>query len=856
MGKTKRLMGLVLAMAMTIANMQVATVTKAYDGQPLGYNVAANKTIILSDAANALNLGNAKKMIDNNDGTGYQAVMHADDEKNDKYDPQFYVIDLGNNFDIDRISLNWEASAAEVYDLYVSSTNEPGSWTKVATEKAGHAGDATYTFAPVNARYVKLDMQYRLLNYGYFLYEFRVFTVGSAEEKQVKNLALSATATASADDGNNTADRINDGVYGTMWRTEYDDTISEEERANHNVTLKWATAQTFDVVKVHWFNGYMKGYKLQTSDDGTTWTDIAEVKNATPSEYKSIKLNAPVTTKYLRLQGVTFGAYCFEIREFEVYNETGILPEKLFLQYANIKLNNSISSENTRKIDTVISPSNAHDQSINWTSSNENIVKVAADGTITGVGVGRAVITATCVADPSVKATCNVSVSKKLDSPTVVANKLPGTKDIKLTWTSVSHAGKYKLVKKTVNRSIPETVIYEGTGNTFTDLNIVPGTYSYYVEAVVDANYADADLLSNSVSAYTESILIPVDVEGVTITSSAQVEATKNITLEYLVSPLSATDRSVVFESSDTKIATVNEKGTVTGIKPGTTTITVTTKDGGYKAQCKLTVFENLATSVNITGESKYTLKTGTSQQLYASVWPDTTTFKELTWTSDNANVAKVDSTGYVTAVSAGTAHIYATAKSGVRAEYTIVVKISPTSVVIDQPNPTIYVGSYLKLNATVLPTDTTNKAVKWISSNDLVATVDAFGNVKGVTEGVAFISAQTIDGQIIGSSTVTVLNKVVTKPKKVTLKSAKAKGKKVTLKWKKVTDAVGYQIYVKINKDSFVLLKTITKGTKVSYTGKFKAGNKYSFKVRAYKLDDGEKVVGTYSKVKSVKIK
>lgn len=55
-----------------------------------------------------------------------------------------------------------------------------------------------------------------------------------------------------------------------MWRTEYiqDPTVTDEEKAVENITLSWNSPQTFDTVKVKWGGGYMKGYKLQTSDDG------------------------------------------------------------------------------------------------------------------------------------------------------------------------------------------------------------------------------------------------------------------------------------------------------------------------------------------------------------------------------------------------------------------------------------------------------------------------------------------------------------------------------------------------------------------------------------------------------------
>ena len=89
------------------------------------------------------------------------------------------------------------------------------------------------------------------------------------------NLAENATAVASSDDGENSAEKAIDGDEGTMWRTEYiqDQTVTDEEKANENITLSWNSPQTFDTVKVKWGGGYMKDYRLQmTVKHGQTCT--------------------------------------------------------------------------------------------------------------------------------------------------------------------------------------------------------------------------------------------------------------------------------------------------------------------------------------------------------------------------------------------------------------------------------------------------------------------------------------------------------------------------------------------------------------------------------------------------------
>lgn len=106
-----------------------------------------------------------------------------------------------------------------------------------------------------------------------------------------------------------------------------------------------------------------------------------------------------------------------------------------------------------------------------------------------------------------------------------------------------------------------------------------------------------------------------------------------------------------------------------------------------------------------------------------------------------------------------------------------------------------------------------------------------------------------------------------VVKPAKTSIKSAKqtvvkkqgkkAYKKEVKLSWKKAKYADGYVIYMKSGTGKYKAVKTITKGKTVSYTKKnLKKGRTYYFKIRAYRKANGQKVYGSYSGVKKIKIK
>ena len=140
----------------------------------------------------------------------------------------------------------------------------------------------------------------------------------------------------------------------------------------------------------------------------------------------------------------------------------------------------------------------------------------------------------------------------------------------------------------------------------------------------------------------------------------------KEGTLIATITPDNATNQNVTWESSDTKVVTV-DNGLVTAVAEGTATITVTTADGGKTATCEVTVTQPAKTPVtSVTlDKTSLTLDVGGSDTLTATVKPDDATNKAVTWSTSNENVATVDQNGNVKAVGAGTATITAVASDG-----------------------------------------------------------------------------------------------------------------------------------------------------------------------------------------------
>lgn len=849
----KKLVACLLSVATMVATLY--TPAFAYEGQPLGRNVAYNRTVNVSNSFNTNEYNKPDFLTDGNLERGYQTACVSSNKDNPYEDPQTWSIDLGRSYEIDKIVLYWENAAAKKYKIYVSENKT--DWMEVASEEAGEKGRFKYDFAPTNARYVKIELEERTMEiYGYCMYEWQIFTVGSVEEKEMPNLAKNATAVASSDDGENSAEKAIDGDEGTMWRTEYiqDPKVTDEEKADENITLSWNSPQTFDTVKVKWGGGYMKGYKLQTSDDGETWTDMYEVTSGIASEYRNIRLKEAVTTSHLRLQGITFGAYCFEIYEIQVYDQTNVPVESINLNYTSKKLNLDKEEDNKVELEYNLSPSNTSQTDIVWSSSNEAVAKVK-NGVVTGKSVGTAIITIASKDNPNVKKTCVVYVSKELDKSKVTAVR--NDKNINVNWTKVAHASSYVLLRYNKSTGIVND-IYEGTDTAFEDKDLTSGKYVYTVKAIVDENDADANLYSNSVSEESEAVIIPEPVTGIEVANDYQhmgLFVGGSGKIRYSVLPGNATNTNVTFKSLNEKVATVDANGVVTGVSEGNADIVITTEEGGFETKCTVRVDGIDARGIERVGDKTVTMGLNQTCQLQVKITPSDTTNKNVQWTSSNNSVATVDSNGVVTSKNSGSTIITATTHNGLKTEFFIEVETSVTNITLNSNEINLNPGGTFKLDATVNPSNASNKNIKWISANESIATVDQSGNVTADVAGTTYISAVSADGKVVATCTVNVSKPVVTKPAKVKIKSAKKKGKKITLKWKKISDAAGYVVYMKTNSGKFKAVKTVKKAKKVKAVISLKKGNKYSFKIRAYKLDEETNVYGAYSKIKKVKM-
>lgn len=236
------------------------------------------------------------------------------------------------------------------------------------------------------------------------------------------------------------------------------------------------------------------------------------------------------------------------------------------------------------------------------------------------------------------------------------------------------------------------------------------------------------------------------------------------VNLTATVAPANASNKNITWISSNTGVATVSNNGTVTAISAGTTTIIVSTQDGGKTAVCTITI-SSPVTGVSLNLKS-LALTLGKTATLIATVQPASATRKAVTWHSDNQEVATVDNNGRVIAVSEGTAKITVTTLENSKTVSCTVTVTSAipayalvTAVSLSQTafNLTLYEAPVFLIR-TISPSNATNKNVEWISDNPAVATVDTEnGLVTAEGGGSATIIVSTQDGGWTAACTVVV---------------------------------------------------------------------------------------------------
>jgi uncharacterized protein YjdB len=262
---------------------------------------------------------------------------------------------------------------------------------------------------------------------------------------------------------------------------------------------------------------------------------------------------------------------------------------------------------------------------------------------------------------------------------------------------------------------------------------------------------------ADGVTAQTDMRVQPLVASVVLSPSSATVPIGGNRPLTVTVSDnkgLALSGRLIAFSTSNPSVATVNGSGTVVGITQGRAIITAQAVQDQVSGTSTIDVVQVPVVSVLITPAGSQTVSQGLTLQLAATMRDGTGAVlagRTVSWTTSNASIATVSSTGLVTGASLGVVQITAECE-GVTSSVTVTVQPRPVAVVALAPNPgSVRMGALMQMSLDLRDASgnqltTTGRAVAWESSNKPVATVQD-GVVSGVSPGNATITV-TVDGR------------------------------------------------------------------------------------------------------------
>ena len=422
-----------------------------------------------------------------------------------------------------------------------------------------------------------------------------------------------------------------------------------------------------------------------------------------------------------------------------------VTVSKKVIPITSVTLNKTsitLTEQETFQLSASVSPDNATDKTVAWSSSNTAIATVSNNGLVTAVKEGTATITAKA-GDKT--ATCTVTVSKKVIPVTAITlNKTSLALAEQETFQLSASVSPDNATDKTVTWSSSNTSVATVSNN---------GLVTAVKEGSTTITAKAGDKTATCTVTVSKKV-IPVTAITLNKTSLALTEQ-ESFQLSAAVSPDDATDKTVTWSSSNTSVATVSQNGLVTAIAVGSATITATA--GEKKATCTVTVNRRVVPATSITLDYvNIEIAKGKMVTLHATVLPEDATDKTVTWKSSNTSVATVNNNGNVTAIKAGTATITASI-GGLSASCVVKVIIPVTSIALNITSKTLKENDTLKLTATVKPNDATNPSVTWTTDNPSVATVDNVGTVTALSEGTAIITAMA--GEMTATCTITVSN-------------------------------------------------------------------------------------------------
>ena len=441
-----------------------------------------------------------------------------------------------------------------------------------------------------------------------------------------------------------------------------------------------------------------------------------------------------------------------------VYDECSVTVTTIYVTSIELSKNELEMREGAEKrLYAYVDPYDAENQEIAWTSDNEDVATVDEYGYVYAVSEGTAIIRAEATDGSGVYAQCVV---------TVASDKVTG---VTLDRTELElMVGDNEYLNATITPSFAENqyVYWESD-------NEDVATVNYYGKVTAVGEGKATITVTTEDGGYTASCMVTVKVIHATdITLDAEeinLDLYTGKTLNATIYPDNASNKNVVWSSSNTNVATVNSYGYVYGAGEGKAIITASTENGNLVAQCLVNVNKVPVTGVRFEYD-EMELNLGDYTYLNPIIEPSNATNKNVTYSFSNPSILWNRWGGYIEGYSIGSTYVTVTTEDG---GHTATMKVTVPEVAlegIEFESDVIEfdLGDYDEIYVNYLPEHATNKKVSFVSSDpDIVSVYDGYsgtyGNVEAHKVGTATITATSEDGGYVATCTVVVKPVAVT---------------------------------------------------------------------------------------------
>lgn len=378
-------------------------------------------------------------------------------------------------------------------------------------------------------------------------------------------------------------------------------------------------------------------------------------------------------------------------------------------------------------LSVTILPTNTTDATVTYQSSDESVATINGMGRITAVAAGTAQITVTCG-----------TVQNSFQLEVKQSNDIAVT-DIEIgNYETTMEVGKTQTIVTTVlpSNATNATLTYKSS-----DTNIATVLSTGEVKAIGQG------VATITVSAGAISKNVQITVNEVSVVTAEEIDlgdyqetmvvGDKQL-LSATILPTTVTDQTLTYESSNEKVATINEMGRITAVSVGTAKIKV--KNGTIENSFQLTVKKTndiLVTDIEI-GNYEDEMEVDKTQTISATVKPSNATDTTLEYSSSDTSIATVLSSGEVKGISPGTVVI--TVKAGdITKDIQLKVKAATAKIEVNNNYVVLKPEGEFQLKASVQPSDA-SQSLTYKSADSKIATVSTSGNITAKSIGTTSI--------------------------------------------------------------------------------------------------------------------